>query len=53
MNIIRDAYRKYLKPVQPNESETLLICDGGPENNNKHVDGFLEQTVVPVRKLIA
>jgi putative transposase len=68
MNMIRDAYRKYLKPTlfkttigaqlmlstaQQKESETLLICDGGPENNNKHVDGFLEQTIIPVRKLIA
>ena len=53
MNMIRDAYRKYLEPNQQKESETILICDGGSENNNKHVDGFLEQTIIPVRKLIA
>ena len=53
MNMIRDAYRRCLEYTNQQESETLLLCDGGPENNNKHVDGFLEQTIIPIKKLIA
>ena len=53
MNMIRDAYNRFLKLVEHKDTEVLLLCDGGPENNNEHVEGFLEQTVIPIKKLIA
>ena len=52
MNLIKSASDKFLKYNFNNES-VVLISDGGPENNNKFVDGFLEKKEISIKKLIA
>ena len=32
--MIRDGYNRFLRPLEHTETEVLLLCDGGPENNN-------------------
>ena len=52
MNLINSASDKFLKYNFNNES-VVLLSDGGPENNNKFVDGFLEKKEISIKKLIA
>ena len=47
---IREAYNKYL-PANPENTETMLLCDGRSENNNTLVEEYMEQ--VPLKKVIA
>ena len=39
---IREAYDKYLS-ANPDNLETMLLCDGGSENNNNLVEEYIEQ----------
>lgn len=45
---IKDAYKQITK-----RSHVKLIIDGGPENNNNDVDGFIHAEGVNIIKLIA
>ncbi len=46
---IRDAYNKF-----GSESEAIdLVFDGGPENNNEELKGFLDKDEVKINPLIA
>jgi putative transposase len=53
IDMVREGYVKYLEPRANRVEITTLIADGGSENNNSDVDGFLDQPLVPIRKLIA
>jgi transposase InsO family protein len=46
-----EAYRK-AKEITPNLNVNLIV-DGGPENNNIYVNGFIEQSEINMKKLIA
>jgi putative transposase len=53
-SMLREAFFKYLDPVpHAAGNTTILFCDGGPENNNSYVDGFVNQNTIPIKKLIA
>ena len=52
-SMVKEARKLYL----PSESdvlsrETMLLVDGGPENNNKDMDSYLASELVPIRKFI-
>lgn len=52
---IKEAYSKALK-LAKNKNQELnvkLIVDGGPENNNIHIDNFISQNQINIEKLIA
>ena len=53
LNMLRSAYVKYLVPLPKDYDPTVLLSDGGSENNNKDVDDFLSQPHIPIMKLIA
>jgi putative transposase len=48
---IYDAYNKALDVDK--ELNVKLIVDGGPENNNVNVDGFINQSRINIKKLVA
>ena len=53
-SMVKEARKLYL----PSESdvlsrETMLLVDGGSENNNKDMDSYLASELVPIRKFIA
>ena len=50
---IREAYIKYIKPLKDKENDTMLMMDGGSENNNELVDGFINQEEISIKKIIA
>jgi putative transposase len=53
-SMLREACLKYLDHVPEVAGDTtILLCDGGPENNNSDVDGFVNQNTIPLKKLIA
>jgi putative transposase len=47
----REAVTEYLK-TQKDET-TKLVVDGGPENNNAHVDGYIETVKELLQKVVA
>ncbi len=47
---IRQAYDRYIKNP---EQDVKLIVDGGVENNNHEVEGYINSEEVSIRKLIA
>ncbi len=47
---IRNAYREYI--IDP-ENDTILLVDGGTENNNLLVDSYIHSECVSLQKLIA
>jgi putative transposase len=53
LEMVREGYFKYLEPYSSQSEITTLIADGGSENNNSNVDGFLSQPLIPIKKLIA
>jgi putative transposase len=53
LSMVKEAFRKYLTPFCHDSEETMLVVDGGPENNNSNIDAFVNQELIPIRKLIA
>ena len=52
LSMVREARELYLPPEGAIEvPETMLLVDGGPENNNKDMDEYLVS--VPIRKFVA
>ena len=47
---IRDAY---YENINEPEDDTILLVDGGPENNNHLVDRYINSESISLRKLIA
>jgi putative transposase len=53
-SMLREAFLTYIDPVpEVSGNTTILLCDGGPENNNPDFDGFVNQNTIPLKKLIA
>lgn len=50
LDSIRNAYREYIN--EP-ENDTILLVDGGTENNNHRVDNYINSENVSLQKLIA
>lgn len=48
---IKEAYAKALR-INPNLNVKLIV-DGGPENNNIHIDGFIKKSEINIEKLVA
>jgi putative transposase len=53
LDMVRAGYNNYIVPLSQPCEPTVLLVDGGSENNNSDVDGFLGQPLIPIRKLIA
>ena len=52
LSMVREAQELYLPSEDTSEGpETILVVDGGPENNNKDMDEYLVS--VPIRKFVA
>lgn len=49
---IYEAYNKALN-LSATQLDVKLIVDGGPENNNHHVDSFINQSRINIEKLVA
>ena len=49
---IYEAYNAALN-IESQAIDVKLIVDGGPENNNIHVDGFINQSSINIEKLVA
>jgi hypothetical protein len=53
-SMVKGARELYLPPESSALSrQTMLLVDGGPENNNKDIDTYLASVLVPIRKFIA
>ncbi len=50
LDSIRNAYREYIKDP---EEDTILLVDGGTENNNQIVDHYINSESISLQKLIA
>ena len=49
LDTIREAYDKYIH----DPADVQLIVDGGSENNNSTVDGYIDSPGISIRKIIA
>jgi putative transposase len=50
----REAVTEYLKTQKESAAaDTKLVVDGGPENNNAHVDGYIETVKELLQKVVA
>lgn len=50
LDSIRNAHQEH---IDDQETKTILMVDGGPENNNQLVDEYINSGGISLRKLIA
>jgi putative transposase len=53
LEMLRNVYDTYLSGIPNNSEPLILITDGGPENKNDDVAGFINQPAIPLKHLIA
>jgi len=48
-----EAYEKFVLPAGKPDEDIQLLVDGGPENYNSAVDGFVDDKAVSLKRLLA